>query len=213
MVMTPSDNFFALSSDVPHRHYVCMSMNKKDKQIRSISWASSVLVALLALASFSLSFEALKQLAVEKKVVPQNLGWVFPLVVDGSIAVFSMSALRASLREENAIYLRGLVIFATLASIMFNIFHVEAKPLVMTLAATPPLLLFFSFEALMHSIKNEMKIVEARGECPENMTTQERRARVLDLLNDGHSINEITLEIPTVSMRTLQRDILVVSKH
>ena len=76
--------------------------------IRSISWLSSGLVALLALASFSLSFESLRGLAIETRVVSPSLGWIFPLIVDGAIVVFSLSALRASLRKERTHWLRGI---------------------------------------------------------------------------------------------------------
>jgi hypothetical protein len=182
--------------------------SKEEKMIRSISWTSSIMVTLLAVASFSLSFEALRQLAVEKGVVAEHLGWVFPLVVDGAIVVFSMSALRASLRDEPTVYLRLLVVLVTAVSVLFNICHVETDWLSMLLASTPPTLLFLSFEALMHCVKNEMQ----RSWNPTigvttTLSKEERVAKVRECLSNGMTAHEIAEAIPSVSLRTIQGDV------
>ena len=171
------------------------------------------MVALLAVASFSLSFEALRQLAVEQAVVTPGLSWVFPLVIDGAIVVFSMSALRASLREEPTLWLRGLVVFVSSGSVLFNICHVEGRWLAMLLAASPPVLLFLSFEALMHSVKNEMK----RSWNPEigsttSLSKDERVKFVSEMLENGLNAHEIAEAIPSVSLRTIQRDVSEIEK-
>ena len=153
------------------------SMEHSERNIiGKISWLSSALVGSLALASFSLSFGALQDLAVREKVVSESLGFVFPLVVDGAIVVFSLCALRASLRKESAWLLRSLVVLATIGSVFFNIMHVGESWLARSLAATPPLLLFLSFEALMHSIQKEMErgIEEAKQEAEKPLSKEAR---------------------------------------
>jgi len=189
--------------------------------IRSISWLSSGLVALLALASFSLSFESLRGLAIETNVVSPELGWIFPLIVDGAIVVFSLSALRASLRKEQTQWLRGLVIFATCGSILFNIAHVEPSWLARILAATPPILLFLSFEALMHSIQAEMERVIKEQVKPEKLQPktpkpkphrtrhkkEDRLEQVKILQAEGLTPTEIAQSLDNVSLRTVQRDL------
>ena len=206
--------YFVKCSDEGSFSCVCESMNlKEQKMIRSISWTSSIMVALLAVASFSLSFEALRQLAVEQAVVTPGLSWVFPLVIDGAIVVFSMSALRASLREEPTLWLRGLVVFVSSGSVLFNICHVEGRWLAMLLAASPPVLLFLSFEALMHSVKNEMK----RSWNPEigsttSLSKDERVKFVSEMLENGLNAHEIAEAIPSVSLRTIQRDVANIEK-
>ncbi len=201
------------------------------RMIASISWLSSGLVGLLALASFSLSFEALRGLAVETGVVSVKLGWIFPLIVDGAIVVFSLSALRASLRKERTAWLRGLVIFATCASIFFNIAHVEIQWLAMILAATPPVLLFLSFEALMHSIQAEMqRVIEtdlqsndstndlkekklkraAKHAKKTNARKSDRLEKVKKLHEQGLSPAQIVEQLDNVSLRTVQRDLAAI---
>ena len=181
----------------------------ENNMIGKISWLSSALVGSLAFASFSLSFGALKDLAVREKVVSETLGFVFPLVVDGAIVVFSLCALRASLRKESAWLLRSLVVLATAGSVLFNIMHVGESWLARALAATPPVLLFLSFEALMHSIQKEMErgMKEAREEAEKPLSKEARIAEVRKFLHDGLSAQEISERLPSVSLRTIQRDL------
>ena len=185
-------------------------MNTDDHtMVSKISWLSSIMVGGLALVSFSLSFEALKELAVQEQVVPEKLGYLFPLMVDGAIVVFSLCALRASLRKEPAMTLRMLVVFATAGSVLFNMMHVGDSWLARCLAATPPVLLFLSFESLMHSIQKEMErgIQAARQEAEKPLSKEARLAEVKRLLDEGLSAVEIAERLPSVSLRTVQRDI------
>lgn len=190
-------------------------MTDDHNMVEKISWLSSIMVGGLALVSFSLSFEALKDLAVREKVVPANLGYLFPLMVDGAVVVFSLCALRASLRKESATIMRLLVVLATMGSVLFNIMHVADSWLARCLAATPPVLLFLSFESLMHSIKKEMErgIQVARQEAEKPLSKEARRAEVKRLLDEGLSAVEIKEKLPRVSLRTIQRDVGVIEKN
>lgn len=177
--------------------------------VGKISWLSSILVGGLALLSFLISFGALKDLAVREKVVSESLGFVFPLVVDGAIVVFSLCALRASLRKESAWVMRVLVVLATAGSVVFNVFHVGDSWLARSLAATPPILLFLSFEALMHSIQKEMErgMEVARQEAEKPLSKDARIAEVKRFLGEGLKAQEIAERLPGVSLRTIQRDV------
>jgi FtsZ-binding cell division protein ZapB len=124
--------------------------------VRFLSASTGVLVALLAAGAFALSFDALKQLADENGVSP-GLTWVWPLVLDGAIVAFSLSALRASLHCESASYPMALVVIATLTSVVFNVAHAPAGVLAHTMAAVPPVFLFLSFELLMRQLRGEVE--------------------------------------------------------
>ena len=190
-------------------------MNTDDHtMVSKISWLSSIMVGGLALVSFSLSFEALKELAVQEQVVPEKLGYLFPLMVDGAIVVFSLCALRASLRKEPAMTLRMLVVFATAGSVLFNMMHVGDSWLARCLASTPPVLLFLSFESLMHSIQKEMErgIQAAKQVADKPLSKVARLAEVKRLLDEGLSAVEIAERLPSVSLRTVQRDIGAIEK-
>ena len=87
--------------------------------------------------------------------------------------------------------------------------HVGESWLARALAATPPVLLFLSFEALMHSIQKEMErgMKEAREEAEKPLSKEARIAEVRKFLHDGLSAQEISERLPSVSLRTIQRDL------
>lgn len=124
--------------------------------VRFLSASTGVLVALLAAGAFALSFDALKQLADENGV-SSGLTWVWPLVLDGAIVAFSLSALRASIHCERVAYPMALVVIATSTSVVFNVAHAPSGLLAHTMAAVPPVFLFLSFELLMRQLRGEVQ--------------------------------------------------------
>ncbi len=135
------------------------------KPYRRISALTGGLVFFLATAAFVLSYEALRSLAGENGVKPA-LTWLWPLVIDGAIIVFSLAVLRANLYQERAWYPWALVVIATAGSILFNVAHAPRAPLARIMAAVPPLALFLAFELLMAQIKSETR----RGELIASLT-------------------------------------------
>lgn len=127
-----------------------------------ISGVTGLLVLGLAVAAFALSFSALRSLAASNGIAPGS-AWVFPLIVDGAMIVFSLSILRNSLYSESAAVAWGFVVVFMAASIIFNVLHAEATPqdpLRAVIAAVAPVALFLAFETLMRQIRSE---VERRG--------------------------------------------------
>jgi hypothetical protein len=161
------------------------------------------LVVLLAVASFTLSFDALSRLAAESGVVPPQRACVFALAVDGAIAVFSISALRATLAGERTRWPMGLVVVTTIASIALNMAHTHGGIVAWMVAAMPPLLLFLSFESLMRQLAANLRPPEAprsrrrtvpaaRAPCATpslrtDPSREERYARAEALLREGKS--------------------------
>jgi len=124
--------------------------------VRTLSAVTGALVALLAAGAFALSFDALNHLAQENGVTT-GLTWVWPLVLDGAIVVFSLSALRASLHRESIRYAMVLVVVATIASVFFNVAHAPSGMLAHAIATVPPVFLFLSFELLMRQLRSEVE--------------------------------------------------------
>lgn len=123
---------------------------------KALSILTAVLVAVLAGGAFALSFDSLNKLAVENGVT-MGLTWVWPLVLDGSIVVFSLSALRSRLYGESILYPMSLVVLTTIASVLFNVAHAPSGPLAHTMAAVPPIALFLSFELLMRQVGSSVE--------------------------------------------------------
>jgi hypothetical protein len=123
---------------------------------------TAVLVGLLGIASFALSFEALRDLAV-RSGMPSQSAWVFPLLVDGAAICFSLSAFRASAvgSESDRRWHFSLVVAISLCSVGFNIAHAEKGVVPSAIAAAPAILLFLAFESLLRQLGPERPVVPA----------------------------------------------------
>lgn len=122
-----------------------------------ISHLSAALVGLLALGAFTLSYAALYETAAEHSLIPAKLLWIWPLLIDFALIVFSLAVLRANLLAERAAWPWLLVGLFTLATIAFNLIHAPADPIARLVAIVAPVALFLSFETLMSMLKSEIR--------------------------------------------------------
>ncbi len=120
--------------------------------IKTISWVTAGLVFSITAISFVLSYNALLQVATDYGV-DSRLSYIWPLLVDLSLVVFSLATVRAYLQSESSWKQWGLVGIYTLMTIGFNILHANSNLMSQVVAAIPPISLFFSFELLMSQLK------------------------------------------------------------
>ncbi|HEX9925323.1 MAG TPA: DUF2637 domain-containing protein [Anaerolineae bacterium] len=130
-----------------------------------ISTIAAALVSLLALLAFVLSYSSLQHMAAVHGVGPW-LSYLWPLLLDFAMIVFSLAILRANLRQESARYPWTLAIaFAGLAT-AGNVLDIEAMaaalgipPIIIAAAvkALAPVALVLAFELLMSMLKAEIK--------------------------------------------------------
>lgn len=137
-------------------------------------------MALLATGAFALSFTALKELA-SANGVSVGLTWIWPLILDGAIIVFSMAVLRASLFRESARYPMTLVVCATIASVIFNLAHAPQNTVARLMACVPPLALFAAFELVVRQIRSEVE----RGSCLASLNDMSERLEHLSSKRDA----------------------------
>lgn len=104
-------------------------------------------VILIAIGSFALSYSALVELAAANGV-KHNLAYVWPLIVDVSVIVFTAGILVAQLQKRGAKLPIALTGFYAIVTITGNILHAPATPLGWFVAALPPLSLIFATEML-----------------------------------------------------------------
>jgi FtsZ-binding cell division protein ZapB len=122
--------------------------SKNDNRIvNRLFWAVSVAVALIALGSFTLSFTALLALATGNGI-PAGLGWIWPLIVDLSMVIYTAAILVAQLQHRNAKLPIALTIFYALVTITGNVLHAPSTPLGWFVASLPPLSLILGSEML-----------------------------------------------------------------
>ena len=120
-----------------------------------ISTITAILVFLVALGSFALSYNALQDMALKNGIT----GWliyVWPLLIDFSLIVFSLAVVTAYLFSESTWKQWSLVGIYTIATIGFNVAHAPNSLQAQIVASIAPVSLFFSFELLMSQLKNSV---------------------------------------------------------
>lgn len=197
---------------------VTTATEKRFDPVSIIGTSTACLVALLAVGAFALSYEALRDLAVRTGALPESTAWIFPLLVDGSIIVFSISALRASVigAHKDRRWFLGLVVLVTLASVVLNVCHARGGILPGIIAALPPLFLFAAFESLMRQLQQSVapvrpaarskakKSPSEKPSAPPEAVSENRRGRALELKAKGMTNAAISRELG-VSAATVSR--------
>ncbi len=105
-------------------------------------------VLLLAAAAFTLSYDALHQLALDSRVRPA-LAWLWPVVIDGTIVVALLTVLAAKRAAARAAYPWALAGLFSAASIAFNIAHAPDRPVAQLVFAMAPVALVLTTHLLM----------------------------------------------------------------
>jgi Protein of unknown function (DUF2637) len=111
--------------------------------------AAGVLV--LAAAAFTLSYDALHQLALDSRVRP-SLAWLWPVVIDGTIVVALLTVLAAKRAAVRAGYPWALAGLFSAASVAFNIAHAPDRPVARLVFAMAPVALVLTTHLLMQQV-------------------------------------------------------------
>jgi predicted transcriptional regulator len=177
-----------------------------------LSLTSALLVLFLAGSAFVLSFEALKDLAIQVGIM-EKMAWLYPAIIDGAIIVFSLSVLRANLNTERTIYPWALVSLFTLLSIILNIIHAEKNLLAQFLAAIPPFALFLSFEMLLSQLRGTAVRLEALIGLDEIVQNIQKKELELDEIVRERSETIEQLEVEIGQLNRKKVEIGLVIKH
>ena len=127
-----------------------------NKHIKVISFISAFLVLVIAIFAFILSFSAIRQLAIDA-TVPVNIAFMVPLIVDGLMAVLSVSILRAYLMNEDTRLNWFFVCVFTAVSIGFNYAHSDKSIPGIAIAILTPIALVIAFESFMKQIRQSVQ--------------------------------------------------------
>jgi hypothetical protein len=111
--------------------------------------AAGVLV--LAAAAFTLSYDALHQLALDSRVRP-GLAWLWPVVIDGTIVVALLTVLAAKRAAGRAGYPWALAGLFSAASVAFNVAHAPDRPVARLVFAMAPVALVLTTHLLMQQM-------------------------------------------------------------
>lgn len=122
---------------------------------RTISKITIYLVGLLALGALVLSYDNLVGAASDNGIT----GWkayIWPLLLDFALIVFSLTVVRNSLLGERQVWPWAMVGLFTLGTLGFNVLHADHNLTSRVMAAVAPIALFLSFETLMSQLKSEV---------------------------------------------------------
>ena len=155
--------------------------------IKQIDKWSGWLTAVVVIIPFIVSYGSLKDLAAANGV---NYPFMYPLMIDLSLIIFNLIALRSSLHGERNLYAWTLVVIATFISVVLNVVHAPRGVLPMFMAALPPLFILAAFHLVVlriehstqrHQVVNTLshlvkRIKEAKAEH-EQLTRQNEALR------------------------------------
>ena len=180
---------------------------------RFIVWLTSSLVLLIALMAFTISYHALQGMALTNGI-PVLLSYVWPLLIDFSLVVFSLCVVTAHLHSESTWRQWSLVGLATVLTCTYNYLHAPNNLIAQSIAIIPPVMLFFSFELLAMQLRNSI----TRSHKVQSLTQQvqqltltiddpitTRRQQVAGML-ESHTQKAIAGELG-VSISTVRSDI------
>jgi uncharacterized membrane protein YdcZ (DUF606 family) len=108
-------------------------------------------VLMLAAAAFTLSYDALHQLALDSRV-RSALAWLWPVVIDGTIVVALLTVLAAKRAAAQAAYPWTLAGLFSAASVAFNIAHAPDRPVAQLVFAMAPVALVLTTHLLMQQV-------------------------------------------------------------
>ena len=130
-----------------------------------IAIVTAILTAGLAIAAFTLSFNSLTELANQQGL---SVPVLFPLILEGGLIVFSLTALTRTLDGEQAKVQWGLVIASSLAAMTFNILHAPNQTaLSRVMWAIPSIMLLLSFESVLGQISRQVVKAGQQAEAAE----------------------------------------------
>jgi hypothetical protein len=125
--------------------------------------AAGVLV--LAAAAFTLSYDALHQLALDSRVRP-GLAWMWPVVIDGTIVVALLTVLAAKRAAASTGYPWTLAGLFSAASVAFNIAHAPDRPVARLVFAMAPVALVLTTHLLMQQASWRHQRSAMAGQVP-----------------------------------------------
>jgi hypothetical protein len=127
---------------------------QNDPLVARVDKWSNWLLVIVVVIPFIVSYGALEDLAAANGV---NYPFMFPLMIDLSLIIFNLIALRSSLYGERNRYAWILVVIATIISVMLNVVHAPRTALAMFMAGLPPLFILAAFHLVVIRIEQSAK--------------------------------------------------------
>ncbi|MCB9107637.1 MAG: DUF2637 domain-containing protein [Anaerolineales bacterium] len=151
-------------------------------------WVGKMLV-FLAVSSFILSFAGMYAVAVDSGY--GWLAWLWPLVTESAVVIFSLVLLAAKLEGYKNLALQPMIVTCTALSVGFNVLHApEDKWLARAVVAFPPIFLYAAFKTWIWKVEQDTRraglaktIADLTSEIDNVNDELQNRVQELDKLN------------------------------
>ena len=118
---------------------------------KALLWTSIIILAIVSVISFTLSFIALREMAIEYLYLDQPFfGSLWPILVDTALIGFSVAAAVARMSNQSSFKFWLLVSIYTVLTIIFNVLHAPDNFISKFMAIIPPLTLVGTFEVFLY---------------------------------------------------------------
>jgi len=206
---------------------VTEEMSQYERIVRTITIIAGIGLLVIILGAFGLSFVAMKDMVEKAEIWPAGMGWIIPIVVDGSIVVFSMTALYSTIKGDKCDGDFVCVIAFTAISVFANVVHawpadwdtdILGKVTAIVLASLPPVGLFLTFHRFVELLKRqfhgaivshkkaEKQAAKAHRKPKKAPSKEERHEAIPELAKSGMKAKEMSEHLKTTE-RTIWRDL------
>ena len=174
-------------------------------------WTSKLLV-FLAVGSFILSFAGMYAVAVDSGY--GWLAWLWPLVTESAVVIFSLVLLSAKLDGYKNNALQPMIITCTVLSVGFNVLHApNDKLLTKAVVALPPIFLYAAFKTWIWKVEQDTRrvgMVKTLADLRQNIddVNSELQEQVAELDKVTHQRDILSQQLETLKAEreTLERD-------
>lgn len=171
--------------------------------VTTLTATVAALVLLIGTGAFTLSYDALYATGAAHGV-PASKAWVWPLLIDGPLVVFTVALLVSQIMRHSAKLWAGLVILYTLATVGFNLSHAQPSPLGWTVAIVAPVGLLLTTEALRHLAKNIIERQAVVSTLAELCVQLDTRRADLDTLRQAQDALNGQIEAARVQLSDIK---------
>jgi hypothetical protein len=145
-------------------------------QAKTISIVTGALTVGLAGAAFTLSFNSLTELAGQQGL---SVPVLFPLILEGGLITFSLTALDRQLTGQSTRVQWLMVIGCSLTATVFNVLHAPANILPRVMWAIPSVILLLAFESFLTQLRyrvNRSVVANSRSMDNTDRSTDSQQA-------------------------------------
>lgn len=143
------------------------------RKFEPLTVISIVLMALLAVTTFVVSYNSLYGLAVASGV-SQDIAWLWPFSLDGLLVLSAIVRMKYSLDGKAHLPSTAILGCATLMSVGLNVVHAPSNVVSQIVFAIPPATLFISSEISMSMLQ---EVVEQKIKLAASRKRAAARAR------------------------------------